>query len=305
MKTVLVYGATGSQSRPVAHRLLDAGFRVRVLTRDPAKAADLARRGAQVARADIADRDALREAHHGVDAVSLLIPAFLDDPSSALDLARNAVDAARDVNVDVVVWNASGQINERGDDALGPDVRRATLAHLQASGVPHVVLQPTGYMENMLGPWTAPRVQSDDVLQYPTQRAFMTQWIATDDVAALAVEAIKRPALADLNLKVAGPERLDGDGMAASFSRALGRTIRYEALTPTAFGAILARLFGPEAGEAAARGYEAIARDPDLFSPTVDMDSVLPMLPVTLTSLESWVRQHAQAFAPAAQSAAT
>lgn len=194
MKTVLVCGATGSQSRPVAVELLDAGFRVRVLTRNPEKAADLQARGAQIAHADMADREGLRDAHRGVDAVSLLIPAFLDDPSTGADLAN-------------------------------------------------------------------------------------------------------------LYLKVAGPERLDGDGMAASFGRGLGRAIRYEALTPTAFGAILGQLFGPGAGEAAERGYEAIARDPDLISPSVDMDAVLEILPVTLTPLEAWVRQHAHAFAPAAGSA--
>ncbi len=113
MKTVLVYGATGWQSRPVAHKLLDAGFGVRVRTRHPEKAADLVARGAQIAQGD---------------------------------------------------------------------------------------------------------------------------------VAALAVETIERPALANLNLKAAGPERLDGDGMAASFGRALGRPIRYDALTPAAFGAMLGRL---------------------------------------------------------------
>jgi uncharacterized protein YbjT (DUF2867 family) len=57
-RLILVFGATGSQGGAVARRLLDRGFRVRALTRDPQKpeAQALAEQGAEVVQGDMDDR---------------------------------------------------------------------------------------------------------------------------------------------------------------------------------------------------------------------------------------------------------
>jgi uncharacterized protein YbjT (DUF2867 family) len=57
-RLILVFGATGSQGGAVARRLLDRGFRVRALTRDPQKpeAHALADQGAEVVQGDMDDR---------------------------------------------------------------------------------------------------------------------------------------------------------------------------------------------------------------------------------------------------------
>ena len=165
MASILVYGATGAQGRPVAQQLIAAGHKVRLLVRPSqlARVSDLEDRGATVVEGDLTDPASLARASAGVDGVFLLIPFF--DPR--LDYAINAIDAARAAGVQKIVWNATGKILPVHTGSRNVDVRRDILAHLEASGLSFVALQPTVYMENLLGPWTAPEVAAHDRLAYP------------------------------------------------------------------------------------------------------------------------------------------
>lgn len=298
MAQVLVYGATGSQGGPVAAQLLAAGHEVRVLTRHPERAEALQRAGAEVVVGEMGDAESLRRASRGVDAVSLLVPFFTEAPSDGEVFGRNAVDAARDAGVKLLVWNASGQIPPERVGNPGFDLRLDVLEHLQRSGVPYVVLQPTAYMENFLGPWTLAELAEHDTFAYPTPAEVEMQWIATADVAASVVAAVARPEVANLSLEVAGPERLSGDGVAARFSRALGRPIRFRAMSPEEFGEKLDAVF-PGMGGAAAQGYKVAYDHPERFSSHVDVGAAQAALPVSLTPLETWVRQHEAMFSRA------
>jgi len=298
MSKVLVYGATGSQGGPVARKLLEAGHEVRVLTRDPARASGLREAGAEVVPGNMGDLQSLRRASEGVDAVSLLVPFFTNRPTDGTVYGRNAVDAAKAAGAKLLVWNPSGEIPPGRSGNPGFDLRLDILEHLQGSGVPFVVIQPTAYMENFLGPWTREELAEKDTFAYPTPNEVQMQWVATDDVAAFIVYAVGHPELAGLNVKVAGPERLNGEGIAERFSRALGRPIRFRALPPEEFGAKLDAVF-PGMGGPAAQGYRMAYEHPEIFSSHVDVDAALEKLPVSLTTLEDWVRAHAAAFSRA------
>jgi nucleoside-diphosphate-sugar epimerase len=67
--TVAVTGATGFLGSYLVDKLLSRGARVIAVARTPQKAADLARRGAEVRKADLAHPSALRDAFAGADAV--------------------------------------------------------------------------------------------------------------------------------------------------------------------------------------------------------------------------------------------
>ena len=118
-------------------------------------------------------------------------------------------------------------------------------------------------------------------------------------MAAFAVEALGRPELANSSFKVCGPERLNGEEISARFGAALGREVSFRPMPPKEFGGILDDAFGPGAGEAAARGYEMAYQNPEMFSTNIDVSPTLEKLPVELTTLESWVRQHREVFSHA------
>jgi uncharacterized protein YbjT (DUF2867 family) len=227
--------------------------------------------------------------------VCLLVPFFNQEADGGLGYGRNAIDAAREAGVRLLVWNPSGEIPPQKTGNPGFDVRVEVLEHLRASGVPYVVLQPTAYMENFLGPWTAPEVAAKGVYAYPTPNAVKMQWVATEDVALYVVEAMKNPGVANLELKVSGPERLNGEEVAERFGRALGREVTFRAMPPEEFGAIIEGAF-PGMGEPAAQGYEMAYQNPEMFSTNVDLDAALEKLPIKPTTLEEWVQKHAAAF---------
>ncbi|WP_027482098.1 NmrA family NAD(P)-binding protein [Deinococcus pimensis] len=302
MNTILVTGATGSQGNPVARRLVEAGHRVRVLTRAPERAAPLAALGAEVVRGDLDDAPALREAVRGADGVFLHVPFFTPSPTDGPRYAHHVVDAAREEGVRLLVWNASGEIPPARGGNPAFDARIDVLETIEGSGVPYVVLQPTAYMENFLGPWTREELARDGTFAYPTPLAVRMQWLATEDLGAFAAHAFAHPELANLNLKVCGPERLDGEEVAERFSRALGRPVRFRAMPPAEFGEKLDAVF-PGMGRGAAAGYELAYRQPERMSSHVDLAETLRVMPVRLTSLEEWARAHAAAFAPAPEGA--
>ena len=290
---VLVYGGTGSQAGPVVTHLLAQGHTPHVVTRSQQKAAQLEAAGAVPVLADLADFDRLCAASSETDAVAFLLPVFLDSPDNGVTFGRHAIDAAVQAGSQMFVWNASGEIPDQG-----PDTKLAILEHLQASGLPWLVLEPTTYLENLLGPWTAPSVRAHDVLTYPVLDDCRVGWLASDDMGKLVVAALERPQLTGRRYRVSGVETPTGPELAAIFSDACGRDIRYRTLSPEEMGAVIDESFGAGAGDKVAEMYRQEQQDPDLPPKFHDMKPVLKALPVTMTSISDWVKAHQKEFAP-------
>ncbi|MGA0560185.1 SDR family oxidoreductase [Larkinella sp. VNQ87] len=293
---VLVYGATGSQAGTVPQLLLQKGHQPYVLTRTADKAAHHARAGAIVVEGDLTDADRLRQLSDGMDAVSLLIP-FFADPTQVVDYGRRAIDAAKAAGVKLLVWNTSGAILPTRTGNLSLDVRIDIRDYLQASGLPFIILQPSVYLENLLGPWTAPFVQNENRVAYPVPEDMPVSWIASEDVSKLVVAALERPDLAGTNWPISGLENPNGRALAQAFSEGLNRSIQYYPMPPQEFGAILDQLFGPGAGAAAASEYQRMWDFPE-HRPNfqADMQPVLAELPVQMTLVHEWVARHQAVF---------
>ena len=293
---VLVYGATGSQAGAVPTYLLKAGHQPYVVTRHPDKAAHHAHAGAVVIEGDMVNADRLREISQNMDAVSLLIP-FFANPAEVANYGRQAIDAAKDAGVKLLVWNTSGAILPVRTGNPSIDVRLDIQQYLQESGLPHIVIQPSVYLENLLGPWTMPFVANEDRVAYPTPAEMPVSWIASDDVSALVVAALQRPDLAGANWPISGLENPNGAALANAFAQGLGRDVTYYAMPPQDFGAILDQAFGPGAGAAAASEYQRLWDFPEQRPNfQADMKPVLAELPVQMTSISTWVARHKAAF---------
>lgn len=294
---VLVYGASGSQQFPVIEALLNKGAEVYATTHTESNLPKLTQAGATALLADMSDANRLKEISKGVDAISLLVPFFLANPNDGFIYAKNAIDAAIANNVKLLVWNSSGFILpvKIGNPAM--DIRIDIANYLKESRLPYIIVQPSVYAENLLGPWTAPFVINEKKVAYPTPEEMPVGWIATQDVAAFVAEAILKPELAGESFLVSGIENLTGNQLAKKFSIGLNQKISYYPMPPKEFGQILDSLFGAGAGKGAEELYQQIAdtkQYPVMFSP--NMSEVLEKLPVKMTSIEAWVGQHSQFF---------
>ena len=284
---VLVYGSTGTQGTPVADQLLTAGRAVRALTRDAARAQHWAARGAEIAVADLADPNTLAAANKGVDQVVLQLPLQYDFALHET-YGRNAVDAARAAAVGLVVFNTSAHVFQ-GTDVHAYQARQEVIDHLQESGVPHIVLRPTFYMEILLGPWIRPGIVEQGVVAFPLPADFPMSWISAGEMAAFGVAALDRPHLSGASFDIGGPQPLTGNDIARSFSELLEKSVSYVSIPPDDYERALAPVFGSTvAFEVASQVRYMIAQGDG----SVDMTDTAAQFGVNPTSLDAWIRQH-------------
>lgn len=296
MKT-LVTGANGSQMAPVAQELLSQREQVVILTRTPEKARAWQQAGAAIHVGDLGDRASLDRAMTGVDRVALHIP-FFGDPSQSFTYFRQAVDAARQAKVAMLVWNTSGTIPQEPTGNPAIDYRIDALAYLKSSGQPFVALAPTGYAENLLSPWTTRHLHSQSLISYPAPPDYAIGWLPTADLARMIVYALQHPELNGLIADVSGLEAYTGPELAQVFSEGLERDLGYYPMPPREFGGIIDELFGvPGAGDGAADFYQILWDRPDFRPPMhFDQTALQKQIPTARTTLLDWVRQHRNSF---------
>lgn len=282
---VLVYGGTGTQGAPVVAQLLAAGRRVRVVTRDPSRAQHWAQKGAEVVAADLGDPESLAVANTGVARVVLQLPLQYDfDLHEAY--GRNAIDAARAGGVELVVFNTSAHVMP-GTDLHIYRARQEVIDYLTASGLASIVLRPTFFLENFLGPWMKPAIVDQGVLAFPLPEDFPMSWVSADDLAAYAVSAVDRPDLAGQQLDVGGPEALTGNQLAQGFSEVLGRPVRYLAISPDDYQRNITPLFGETVAFEVTQQVRWII---GLGSGAVDMAAAQAIFEVPGLPLRTWLR---------------
>lgn len=288
MKT-LVTGATGSQAKPVVLQLLKKGHEVLAFTRDRAKAQDLADAGAEIFEGDLLNKADISAAVKQADSMAMHIPFFISSPVQA---GQNIIEAAKQANIKYIVWNTGGSIppTQTGNPAY--DVRVSIQKLLDLHGIPHTILQPTVYAENLLGPWTAPKVKSEDKVAYPVPTDFRMGWLPASDMAKAMVAALEQPKLAGSKFMISGKKALNGQQLEAAFSEGLGRKIAYYPMPPQEFGGILDAIMGEGAGASVAKEYQAIWDGQAQPQMHADMQQTLATLGVEFDELKDWVAQH-------------
>lgn len=286
---VLVFGATGAQGGPVARELLAKGVKVRAVSRDAARVRAVFGSAVEAADADFSNVESLKRAFEGVDAAFFHLPIPADVAEVPVHLS-NVLTAARDANLARMVFTTSGT----SDDKLAhiPFVagNLAAAEAVLASGVPAVVLKPTIYLENLLREHIVEEIRQLGVLSYPPLApSRKLSWTALKDQASFAVAALTSEKALGHSFKIASPEPVTGDELAALLSDTTGKAVRFEPLTPQQFGEGLAQLFGEDSGNAIAAFYEATDALPE-DGAVVDLTEALKVLPVELTPVSQWIK---------------
>lgn len=295
---ILVFGATGSQQFNVIGEAKKKGAEVIAATSSEKSFEKLSQAGATPVLANLADADKMLEITKGIDAIAFMIPVSLPNPFDGLQYAKNVIDAARANGVRKIVWNTSGWVEDQKIGSPVDDVKLDVQEYLKNSGVDYVIIEPTIYMENMMGPFCAPFIKNDKKLAYPTPEAMPIGWIASRDVSAFVVEAIYNADLKADAFKISGLDNLKGNDTAAEFSKGVQEEIAYYAQKPQEFGDILKPFVGEAGALSVAAYYENLqnaAEYPSKFNP--NMNVILEKLPVKMTSLADWARDNKDYFA--------
>jgi uncharacterized protein YbjT (DUF2867 family) len=210
---ILLLGSTGFFGRGVGHRLIDGGQQLRVLVRDPMKAAAFKIRGAQVVVGDALNLQAVTQAAQGIDHIISLVSARRDQENQQAFLDVNQIgprvlgQAAKAANVKSVVFVSA--IGARLD---------ANYKYLSSRWMGEQELAKTGAAGTILR-FSLILAEEGGILNEFERRAKFTpffiipgsgqaqiQPILREEAARCVLEAIDKPELLGKIIDLGGPE---------------------------------------------------------------------------------------------------
>ncbi|MBC6457013.1 NAD(P)H-binding protein [Actinomadura sp. HBU206391] len=209
---LLVTGATGNVGRNVVAQLLDAGEKVRAITRDPG--ARTLPGDVEVLAGDLTRPETLPAALRGVDR-AFLFPLF-----GALG---GFFDVARQAGLEHVVLLSSSAVTLPSPGWIG-DRHLECESAVAASGLSWTYVRPGAFMANDLA-WAA-QIAAGGVVRGAYGRA-STAPIDERDIAAVAVRSLlaPRPGMA---YELTGPESLTQIDRVRIIGETIGSPLRFE-----------------------------------------------------------------------------
>jgi uncharacterized protein YbjT (DUF2867 family) len=215
-----------------------------------AKARALARLGAEVVPADIDDEASIKRALQGAYG-AFFITFFWHhlSPGRETAEARNFAVAAKSTGVQHAIWSTLEDTRRwisLSDDRM-PTLRgKYKVPHADGKGesdrlfsdlgVPTTFLLTSFYWESLIDFRLGPKPRADGKLVFTLPMGDKkAPGIASEDIGRCALGIFKQGAsLIGKTIGIAG-EHPTGSQMATAFTKAFGREVRYEAVTPEAF----------------------------------------------------------------------
>jgi uncharacterized protein YbjT (DUF2867 family) len=280
---ILVAGGTGTLGSQVVRLLLERGEPVRVLTRDPARAAHLPE-SVQVLTGDLRDPAAVAAAVRGCATVVSAVHGFAGPgrPSpQAIDRDANhaLIRAAADADVQHLILVSV--LGAAPDHPMSLHrAKHAAEQALRASGLAWTILRPAAYLETWIAIIGARLADKGQALVFgPGHNPI--NFVSAHDVAAVVDLAVCDRSLRGRLLEVGGPENLTFTQLAERLVTASGRPgrIRYVPLVMLRALSVLARPVSP----AFARQAQAavVMNTTDMALDTSTIRDRLPTIPAT------------------------
>lgn len=226
-------GATGRQGGAVAHRLIETGWRVRAVVRNPqsAGAAALERAGITVVKGNLDDRSSLVQAFRGVTGVFGVTDFWEHGIEREVAHGCAIADAVCEAEVERYVFSSVGGTDRT--EGLGIshfDGKRRIEAHVRSAGIRATILRPVTFLDNFDTARFRRNARVWGVLPFGFAPSGTFQMIAMADVARFAELAFRDPdTFAGQAMEIAS-DAFTMPEFAAAIGRALGRPVRYRYL---------------------------------------------------------------------------
>jgi uncharacterized protein YbjT (DUF2867 family) len=226
-RLILVTGVTGYVGGRLVPKLLDAGYRVRCIVRDPERIRDFpwAKR-VEVFACDMSHRERAVEAMRGVDAAYYLIHGRQGGKDSAhrdLDVARIFAEAADEAGVKRILY--LGELVDPAGD-LSPYLRsrHETGYLLRQGGVPVTEFRAGMIVGSGSALFEMVRylTEREPLLVCPAWFFSQAQPIAIRDVLSYLVAALETPESVGKMIEIGGPTRLTYADMLLAYAHERG-----------------------------------------------------------------------------------
>ena len=237
---IVVTTPTGQIGSQVVKGLLDAGERVRVIVRDPAKLAQEVRARLEVVEGSHDDAAVVAKVCDGAESLFLVVPPSFTTRDSARyyeSFTTPLIETIRKQGLKRVVAVSGvgrGVPAKAGvvSDSLAKDEA------IEATGVAYRALWCPGFYENML--MQIPALKHQGAFFYPGTPDLKTRFCATADIATQGVKLLlDRSWTGPGGVGVFGPEDLSFNDLAAIMTGVLGMPVRFQPVPYEAYKATL------------------------------------------------------------------
>lgn len=224
--TIFVTGATGNQGGAAVRHLLDKGFRVKALVRNPDSLAaqELKKTGAELTKGDLDAPATYGDALKGVEGVFSVqaLGKVEKEKKQGIGLVNKSNEAGvwhfvycsvigADANTGIPHWESKNEIEKQ----------------LKRSGLSYTILRPSSFFENFLLPPVKSRILKGKLVT-PTEKKKVQQFISTTDVGRIGSIIFMDPGKYRGRTIELASEQMDMEEVAAVFSRILGKKIKYQ-----------------------------------------------------------------------------
>lgn len=189
MNTYVIIGATGNTGKPIALGLLEAGKKVRIVSRHAEKARELIEKGAEHHAGNTSDVAFLKKVFEGADALYTLIPfdAAAEDYTAMQELnARSIFEAIKGSTIKHVVTLSSVGAHLSSGAGVVQGLHYMEQLFNTLDGVNVLHLRPTYFMENTLG--MIGMIKMMGIIGTPMKGDLKIPMVATKDIAVVGLK---------------------------------------------------------------------------------------------------------------------
>lgn len=207
--TVAVIGATGHLAIPVIKEMLEKGFRVKAIVRNPKKAQGLLPSQVEIIQAELTDIASLTKAMHKTDAVYINLSMEI----TSMDLpfyteregVKNIIEAAHLNDIQQIL-----KIGALGSYPLATHIKNNIPQNIiriqghqliEQSGIPFTLFHPCSFIDNLF--W----IMKDTKTRW-IGKPIGCHWTNSVDYARQVVAAIGNPVAMNKHYAVQGTEKL-------------------------------------------------------------------------------------------------
>jgi uncharacterized protein YbjT (DUF2867 family) len=225
-ETILITGVTGNQGGAVARALVDQGFKLRGLTRNPEsdKARDVAKLGIEMVKGDLDDVSSVKAALNGAWGTFAVQNTWEAGVAKEEEQGKAFARIAREAGVQHFVYTSVGSAHRKTGIPHFENKWRIEEVVRGLEFPSHVILRPVFFMENLPSPWF---LQGDSLVTALKPETKL-QMVAVEDIGRIGAQAfIHADKLRGREIDLAGDEVTMPD-TAAYMSRATARRIEYK-----------------------------------------------------------------------------
>lgn len=293
--SILVVGATGTLGRQIVRKALDDGYEVRCLVRPRQNPADFLRDwGATTVQADLTDAASLPVALVGIHTIIDCATARPEEPTMKVDWDGKValIQCAQAMGIQRYIFFSIFNCHKHMEVPL-MNIKYCTEEFLKKSELNYTILRLCGFMQAIIGNYAVPILEETQV--YGTDDSTRTAYLDTQDVARMAIAALRTELSVGQTLTLAGPQAFTTQEVISLCEKRARREAKISAvpvwlLNLTRY-VLRGFLWARDAADRLAFA-EVLSRDESFDAPMDETYKLLDVDPASITRLETYLDEY-------------